>query len=178
MCRIYWFPSPTLADSAVAGAIVSILSRYVSLEFVKVLLFVEIISSINWQNHPRCSFHQRTMNNKLGNRILVVPIIIDMYASVEILVFETHFNIVKAEVKTFESSKLEMIRFTLIGMIIRFAYRHCSKFHGNVSPTALPILEIVPLTTAPEDFMMMDDFPCTRELGGHSFIKHMLRKPS
>lgn len=107
------------------------------------------------------------MDNKLGNRILVVPIIIDIYASIEVLVFETHFNIVKAEVKTFESSKLETIQVILIGMIIRFAY-HCSKFHGNVRiPTALPVLEIVPLTTAPKDFMVMNDFPCAGELSGH-----------
>lgn len=93
---------------------------------------------------PRCSFHQRIVDNKLENRILVVPIIIDIYASIEVLVFETHFNIVKAEVKTFESSKLETIQVILIGMIIRFAY-HCSKFHGNVRiPIALPVLEIVP----------------------------------
>lgn len=44
ICWIYWFPTPTLADFAITDTILSILSRCVSLEFVKVSRSVEIIS--------------------------------------------------------------------------------------------------------------------------------------
>lgn len=44
ICWIYWFPSPTLADFAITDTILSILSRCISLEFVKVSRSVEIIS--------------------------------------------------------------------------------------------------------------------------------------